>query len=96
MARAPLRDSAIDVDEKRILAHSGLRARNYREDHQVANTTLVTGGSGYIGALIVQELREAGREVRVLDSLLHGQEDIASEQERALWSTWLFGAPNRW
>jgi nucleoside-diphosphate-sugar epimerase len=45
--------------------------------------TLVTGGSGYIGALIVQELRDAGREVRVLDSLLHGQEDIAAEQERA-------------
>ena len=45
--------------------------------------TLVTGGSGYIGALLVQELREAGREVRVLDSLLHGQEDIAAEQERA-------------
>jgi nucleoside-diphosphate-sugar epimerase len=43
--------------------------------------TVVTGGSGYIGALLVKELLEAGREVRVLDSLLHGQEDIASEQE---------------
>jgi len=42
---------------------------------------LVTGGSGYIGALLVKELQEAGREVRVLDSLLHGQEDIAVEQE---------------
>jgi nucleoside-diphosphate-sugar epimerase len=49
----------------------------------VGNTTVVTGGSGYIGALLVQELREAGRDVRVLDSLLHGQEDIAAEQERA-------------
>jgi nucleoside-diphosphate-sugar epimerase len=49
----------------------------------VGNTTLVTGGSGYIGALLVEELREAGRDVRVLDSLLHGQEDIAAEQERA-------------
>jgi nucleoside-diphosphate-sugar epimerase len=44
---------------------------------------LITGGSGYIGALLAQELRGAGREVRVLDSLLHGQEDIASEQEAA-------------
>jgi nucleoside-diphosphate-sugar epimerase len=51
--------------------------------HQVGKTTLVTGGSGYIGALLVEELSEAGREVRVLDSLLHGQEDIAGEQERA-------------
>ena len=49
----------------------------------MGSRTLVTGGSGYIGALIVRELREAGREVRVLDSLLHGQEDIAAEQERA-------------
>ena len=46
-------------------------------------TTLVTGGSGYIGALLVNELCEAGHEVRVLDSLLHGQEDIAAEQEAA-------------
>jgi nucleoside-diphosphate-sugar epimerase len=49
----------------------------------VGKATLITGGSGYIGALLAEELREAGREVRVLDSLLHGQEDIAAEQERA-------------
>jgi nucleoside-diphosphate-sugar epimerase len=49
----------------------------------VSETTLVTGGSGYIGAMLVRELCEAGREVRVLDSLLHGQEEIAAEQQRA-------------
>jgi nucleoside-diphosphate-sugar epimerase len=49
----------------------------------VGKSTLITGGSGYIGALLAQELLEAGREVRVLDSLLHGQEDIALEQEQA-------------
>jgi nucleoside-diphosphate-sugar epimerase len=49
----------------------------------VGHTTLVTGGSGYIGALLVQELLQSGHEVRVLDSLLHGQEDIAAEQEQA-------------
>lgn len=47
----------------------------------MSKPTLVTGGSGYIGALLVNELLESGREVRVLDSLLHGQEDIAAEQE---------------
>ena len=57
--------------------------RTDREDVHVGNTTLVTGGSGYIGALLVEELREHGHEVRVLDSLLHGQEDIAAEQEQA-------------
>jgi nucleoside-diphosphate-sugar epimerase len=45
--------------------------------------TLVTGGSGYIGAMLVRELQGAGHEVRVLDSLLHGQEEIAAEQEQA-------------
>jgi nucleoside-diphosphate-sugar epimerase len=46
-------------------------------------TVLVTGGSGYIGALVVRELGDAGLGVRVLDSLLHGQEDLAREQEAA-------------
>ena len=49
----------------------------------MGNTTLVTGGSGYIGALLVRELLDSGRDVRVLDRLLHGQEDIAAEQEQA-------------
>ncbi len=41
----------------------------------------VTGGAGYVGATVVDELLAAGRDVKVLDSLLHGQEDIASELE---------------
>jgi nucleoside-diphosphate-sugar epimerase len=35
--------------------------------------TLITGGAGYIGMLVAEELLGAGHEVRVLDSLLHGQ-----------------------
>jgi nucleoside-diphosphate-sugar epimerase len=48
----------------------------------VSPTTLVTGGAGYIGALVVDELRASGRDVRVLDALIHGQEDIAASLER--------------
>src|SRR6185436_2870018 len=40
-------------------------------------TVVVTGGAGYIGAPLVAELLRTGRRVRVLDVLLHGQEDIA-------------------
>ena len=43
--------------------------------------TTVTGGAGYVGALVVGELLAAGHDVRVLDVLLHGQDDIAAELE---------------
>jgi nucleoside-diphosphate-sugar epimerase len=46
----------------------------------MAPRTLVTGGCGYIGALAVQELQAAGRDVRVLDVLLHGQRELAARQ----------------
>ena len=46
----------------------------------MSGPVLVTGGGGYIGALLVEELRAASFEVRVLDSLLHGQDEIAAEQ----------------
>jgi nucleoside-diphosphate-sugar epimerase len=45
--------------------------------------TLVTGGTGYVGMKVVEELQAAEREVRVIDVILHGQEDLAAEQRRA-------------
>jgi nucleoside-diphosphate-sugar epimerase len=41
----------------------------------------VTGGAGYVGFCTVEELLDAGHEVRVLDSLLHDQANIALELE---------------
>jgi nucleoside-diphosphate-sugar epimerase len=38
----------------------------------------VTGGLGYIGACLVEELIAGRHDVRVLDSLLHGQEGVAA------------------
>jgi nucleoside-diphosphate-sugar epimerase len=41
--------------------------------------TLITGGAGYIGMMLADELQQAGGEVTALDSLLHHQEDRAQE-----------------
>ncbi|HEX2017119.1 MAG TPA: NAD(P)-dependent oxidoreductase [Solirubrobacteraceae bacterium] len=43
--------------------------------------TTVTGGAGYIGVPLCAELQASGRQVRVLDVLLHDQQDIAAELE---------------
>jgi nucleoside-diphosphate-sugar epimerase len=43
----------------------------------MSETTVVTGGAGYIGAALCRELLASGRTVRALDVLLHGQDDIA-------------------
>ncbi len=43
----------------------------------MSGRTLITGGAGYIGMVLAEELLAAGHEVRVLDSLLHGQEGCA-------------------
>jgi nucleoside-diphosphate-sugar epimerase len=43
----------------------------------------VTGGAGYVGALVVRELLAGGFDVRVLDALTHGQDDVAADLEGA-------------
>ncbi len=42
---------------------------------------VVTGGAGYIGAPLSAGLAAAGQQVRVLDSLLHGQDAVVAELE---------------
>ena len=44
-------------------------------------TVLVTGGAGYVGAIVARNLLAEGHSVRVLDSLLHGQQSVANALE---------------
>jgi nucleoside-diphosphate-sugar epimerase len=43
----------------------------------MSDLTVVTGGAGYVGAPLVEQLIRQGRTVRALDSLLHSQRDVA-------------------
>jgi nucleoside-diphosphate-sugar epimerase len=42
----------------------------------------IAGGSGYIGALLTEELLREGHQVKALDRLIHGQDDVAAGLER--------------
>jgi nucleoside-diphosphate-sugar epimerase len=44
----------------------------------MSDRILVTGGAGYVGAPLVEELLERGKAVRLLDRLVHGQRELAA------------------
>jgi nucleoside-diphosphate-sugar epimerase len=52
----------------------------------VTPSTLVSGGAGYLGVPAVEELRASGRTVRVLDALIHGDQEalVADLQSRGV------------
>ena len=41
------------------------------------SSILVTGGAGYVGSVVVTKLVELGYKVRVIDSLIYGNEGIS-------------------
>src|ERR1035438_2543125 len=41
--------------------------------HTVLHTVMVTGGAGYVGAVTVPKLLEAGHRVKVVDLYLYGE-----------------------
>src|SRR5450432_97547 len=55
-----------------------------RDNQNSEGTVLVLGGAGYIGSSLVRKLLESGRKVRVVDSLVYGDEPLRG----------VFGHPN--
>jgi len=55
-----------------------------RDNAGAEGTVLVLGGAGYIGSSLVRKLLESGRKVRVVDSLVYGDEPLRG----------VFGHPN--
>ncbi len=53
-----------------------VKPRNVVTDAGRSGCVLVVGGAGYIGSLLVERLLEKGYRVRVLDSLLYGDEPL--------------------
>ena len=60
---------------------NGMNGNGLNGDGEMSGLTLVTGGAGYVGALVVDELARAGKQVRVLDALVHGQRNVADALE---------------
>jgi nucleoside-diphosphate-sugar epimerase len=50
----------------------------------VTRSTLVSGGAGYLGIPVIEELRAGGRAVRVLDALIHDDQSELSAELRSL------------
>jgi nucleoside-diphosphate-sugar epimerase len=56
--------------------HFDLKPRNVVTQAGRSGRVLVVGGAGYIGSLLVERLLDKGYSVRVLDSLLYGDEPL--------------------
>jgi nucleoside-diphosphate-sugar epimerase len=68
-----------------VVGRTEIETRMPTPAHASDTLTLVTGGAGYLGALVVDELLAAGRQIRVIDALMHGQEAVArSLEERSV------------
>jgi nucleoside-diphosphate-sugar epimerase len=47
----------------------------------MSDVILVTGGAGYVGAVLSRRLHGSGHRVRVLDAVIHAQEKVVSDLE---------------
>lgn len=59
-----------------LLDRVEITPKNYSGRARQAGTVLVLGGAGYIGSCLVRKLLAAGRSVRVMDSLVYGDDAI--------------------
>ena len=59
-----------------------MKKKNSSPVQSVTSSVLITGGGGYIGVILVEELLAKGYHVKVLDSLLWGEEVLSHVKEK--------------
>jgi nucleoside-diphosphate-sugar epimerase len=59
-----------------LLDRVEIKPKNYSGRPSQEGTVLIIGGAGYIGSALCRKLLNAGRKVRVMDSLMYGDEAI--------------------
>ena len=69
--------TAVRYGKAVIQSHFEIRPRTAQVNGASLGPVLVVGGAGYIGSIVVRQLLQEGRRVRVLDNLLYGDAAIA-------------------
>ena len=77
---APGRERKLSASPPRrakAVAHSAASARSISTRSHDQEEVLLIGGAGYIGSVLVREMLQCGYRVRVLDSLLYGEQSVS-------------------
>ena len=74
----PVLDSGDEIVDVAIITSDGQRLDSSPPTSNPVDTVLVIGGAGYIGSVLSRKLLDQGFEVKVLDTLLYGDDSVSA------------------